>query len=201
MTLRYLNLQGAQLADWISELARLRIRVFREFPYLYDGDEAYEARYLQTYLQSPRSLMVLVFDGEQVVGASSGLPLSDETAEVQAPFRQAGMTLARVFYCGESVLLPKYRGLGAGVEFFRRREAHAKALGGFDTSVFCAVQRPLDHPRRPANYRPLDDFWQHRGYQRYPQLQTTFSWQDLDETRESAKPMVFWLKHLTNGEA
>jgi len=39
---------GADLERWISELARLRIRVFRDWPYLYDGDADYEARYLRT---------------------------------------------------------------------------------------------------------------------------------------------------------
>ncbi|NBC15195.1 MAG: GNAT family N-acetyltransferase, partial [Gammaproteobacteria bacterium] len=38
-------------------------------------------------------------------------------------------------------------------------------------------------------------FWQHRGYTRHPELRTTFSWQEIGETAESPKPMVFWLKN------
>ena len=68
MTLQYVALSGAAMAQYMDELAQLRIRVFREFPYLYDGDEAYEKRYLQTYLNAPRSLMVLATDGGTVVG-------------------------------------------------------------------------------------------------------------------------------------
>ena len=151
--LSFVNVSGQALAQYISELARLRIRVFREFPYLYDGDPAYEERYLQTYLNAERSVVVLAIDesdaARPVVGASSALPLADETEEVQRPFIAAGMNPDDIFYCGESVLLPEYRGLGAGVEFFNRREAHGRALGGFKTVCFCAVQRPDDHPRRP----------------------------------------------------
>jgi len=196
MNLTYQNISGVQLAGYIHELAQLRIRVFREFPYLYDGDADYEAQYLQTYLNSPRSVMVLALADGQVAGASSAIPLADETGEVQRPFISAGMNPADIFYCGESVLLPEYRGQGAGVEFFKRREEHARALAGFQQICFCAVDRPADHPRRPADYVPLDAFWEKRGYRKQPQLHTTFRWQDLDEDAESEKPMTFWMKTL-----
>ena len=67
---------------------------------------------------------------------------------------------------------------------------------GFDIAGFCAVERPLNHPRRPADYRPLDALWNRQGFIRHPELHTTFSWRDVDETVESPKPMVFWLKTL-----
>lgn len=188
---------GASLERHIPELARLRITVFREFPYLYDGDYDYEANYLKTYIESTGSVIVLVFDGAQVVGASTGLPLIHETEEFKHPFVEHGYPVEKVFYFGESVLLPEYRGRGLGVRFFHEREAHARELGGFEWTAFCAVQRPVDHPRRPPDYVPLDEFWQRRGYARHPELRTDYVWQDLDETEASPKPMVFWLKRLT----
>ncbi|WP_371413269.1 hypothetical protein [Methylophaga sp. SB9B] len=53
-----------------------------------------------------------------------------------------------------------------------------------------------DHPRRPAGFRPLDNFWRKRGYEKHPELHTTFSWKELDEEHESPKPMTFWMKKL-----
>ncbi len=194
--LRFKRLSGEGLTHYIPELAQLRIRVFRDWPYLYDGDLAYEERYLQTYIQAPDSVIVLAFDGDRVVGASTGIPLQHETQEVKQPFIDAGFDLDRVFYCGESVLLPAYRGQGAGVEFFQQREAHARAVGGFDLCCFCGVQRLDDHPARPAGYVPLDDFWRKRGYRKQPELSTTFSWKELGEPYESPKPMTFWMKRL-----
>jgi hypothetical protein len=35
---------GSALQQYITELARLRIEVFRDFPYLYDGDYGYEKK-------------------------------------------------------------------------------------------------------------------------------------------------------------
>ncbi len=187
---------GEAIRPYLQAIAALRITVFREFPYLYDGDPAYEARYLQTYVDTPRSLIVLVRDGERIVGASSALPMVDETEAFIRPFIANDYDPARVFYCAESVLLPEYRGKGLGVRFFDEREAHARSLGGFDWITFCAVQRPADHPRRPAGYQPLDAFWTRRGFKKHPELATTYTWQDLDETQETAKPMVFWMKRL-----
>lgn len=187
---------GAGIAVVLEQLAQLRVAVFREFPYLYDGSPEYEARYLQTYLDSPLSLAVVVRHGAKVVGAATALPLPHETEEVRRPFRAHGYDLDTVFYLGESVLLPPYRGRGLGVRFFLEREAHARALGAFRWATFCAVERPADHPRRPKSYAPLHDFWRKRGYERRPELATTFSWRDVGEEEETPKPMTFWLKEL-----
>ena len=180
----------------LPELARLRIRVFRENPYLYEGSTAYEDKYLQTYANAPGGVMVLVRDGGRVVGASSGLPLSAEMPNVIEPFVKGGYDPEQIFYYGESVLLPEYRGRGLGQRFFAEREAHVRDLGRFDIACFCAVERPVDHPRRPVNYRSLDEFWNGQGFFRHPELRAAFSWRDLDEAAESPKPMVFWLKRL-----
>ncbi len=186
---------GADLIPYIPELARLRIEVFRDFPYLYDGDLDYERKYLQTYIDNPDSVIVLALDGEQVVGASTAIPMKYETDELKKPFLEQGYTLDEVFYCSESVLNKAYRGLGIGVRFFEEREAHADLLGGFKYLTFCCVERPLTHPRRPADYVPLDQFWQKRGYVKHPELKTSYRWKDLDDNEETDKPMTFWLKH------
>jgi GNAT superfamily N-acetyltransferase len=190
------RLTGRDLIADLPALARLRIQVFREYPYLYHGSPEYEERYLRTYVDAPDGMMVLVRDGDQVVGASSALPLEAETPNVVEPFRALGYDIERIFYYGESVLLPEYRGLRIGRRFFEEREAHALGLGRFDLACFCAVERPDDHPRRPADYRPLDGLWMQQGFVKHPQLRTTFSWRDLDEPTETPKPMVFWLKRI-----
>ena len=192
------ELVGPQIERAIPDLAALRIHVFRDWPYLYDGSLDYEMRYLKTFTACPESLVVTVRDGERVVGASSALPLSAETAEFKRPFFEQNLDVNRVFYLAESVLLPSYRGRGLGVRFFQAREAHARRLGGFTHAAFCAVERPHDHPARPASAAPLDAFWHKRGYVRRPELRTAFAWRDLGESQETEKPMIFWLKTLND---
>lgn len=186
---------GEELQARLDDLARLRIEVFRAWPYLYDGDMAYERGYLRRYAKARTGTIIAALDGEAVVGAATALALDEETEQVQAPFRAAGLDMAEIFYFGESVLLPAYRGHGIGLEFFRQREAAALAHGR-RICCFCAVQRPDDHPMKPAGYRPLDDFWRKRGYEKQHGLVSSFTWRDIGATEPTAKPMVYWLKRL-----
>ena len=116
--LRFVTKKGADIQAIITDLAVLRITVFRAFPYLYDGTLEYEKLYLQTYINSPKSFLFAVYDQDKMVGASTCITLKDETPVVQEPFFKAGMDLSKIFYFGESILLPEYRGLGLGHRFF-----------------------------------------------------------------------------------
>lgn len=187
--------RGAAVAQYLDDVARLRIAVFRGWPYLYEGDLAYERDYLAAYAASPDSVFVLAFDGDAVIGASTGLPLLDDTAEFHVPFFRRGIPVDEVFYCGESVLLPEYRGHGIGHAFFDHREAHARSLDRFRWTAFCAVDRDPNDPRRPRNHRDNDIFWSKRGYRRQPGLTMALNW---DETGfgETQHAMTFWLRPL-----
>ena len=188
-------LPGAALEAALDDVARLRIAVFHDWPYLYDGTLEYERDYLQTYRDSPGALLVGAFDGDRLVGAATGTPMEDHAEDFATAFAATGVPLDQVFYCAESVLLPEYRGRGIGHRFFDLREAHARALGR-SHSAFCSVMRPEDHPARPANYRSNDVFWRKRGYDPLPGVIAEFSWRDLGDSRESRKPLQFWMRAL-----
>jgi len=188
------TLTGDGLTAALADLARLRIAVFRDWPYLYDGDEAYERGYLRAYA-APGAVVVAAMDGSRMVGAATGAPMEHHASDFAAAFAARPERLEQIFYCAESVLLPEYRGHGLGHAFFDGREAQARALGR-RWSVFCSVIRPDDHPARPAGYRPLDGFWRKRGYAPLPGVTAQFRWRDLGETEETAKPLQFWIKPL-----
>lgn len=187
-------LTGAALDDALDDVARLRIAVFRDWPYIYDGSLDYERKYMQSY-HGPGAVVVGAFDGARLIGAATGTPLEDHAEDFAAPFAGAGMALTEVFYCAESVLLPGYRGQGLGHAFFDAREAHARALGR-RFSAFCSVTRPADHPLRPADYRPLDAFWRKRGYAPMPGVVAHFRWTDLGDSAQTEKPLQFWGRTL-----
>lgn len=176
-------------------VAALRIEVFRDWPYLYDGDVAYEREYLDAYAASDESVFVLAFDGDTVIGASTGFPLASDSAAFRAPFEARGVDVGKVFYLGESVLLPFYRGYGIGHAFFDHREAHARSLGRFDTTAFCAVDRDADDPRRPVEHRGNEAFWDKRGYVRQPGMTMRLRW---NETGSGAieHALTFWTRTL-----
>lgn len=193
--IRIERLTGARLTAHLSDVARLRIEVFRAFPYLYDGDLDYEARYIASFAASPNAVVVAAFDGASVVGASTAAPMVTQMNEVTAPFRARGEDFARTFYFGESVLRESYRGQGIGVRFFQEREAHARACGA-SVTAFCAVIRAADHPLWPADYVPLDAFWRKRGYAPAPGLICHIGWREIGDTEETPKAMQFWTKRL-----
>ena len=190
--------KGEELWQIEEELARLRIEVFEEFPYLYEGTMAYELDYLKMYLESKRSVCVSVFEigSFELVGASTALPLEEAEPAFQEPFLAAGEPVEKIFYFGESVLQRSWRGQGLGKLFFEEREAHAKRVFGDDLekTAFCAVQRPQDHPARPESYRDLGEFWRSMSYEEQPEVVAHYAWQDVGHKKESLKDMVFWWK-------
>lgn len=188
-------LNGPDALPYLGDLAALRIEVFREFPYLYEGTLEYEQRYLRSYSEHARSVIVLARDGQQVVGASTAMPLIEHGENMAPVLAKAGLDPEGIYYFGESVLRGPYRGQGIGHAFFDQREAAARKHG-FSTTAFCAVIRPSDHPLRPAGYVPHDAFWQKRGYVKRDDIVASFAWRDLGERAETDKPMVFWVKEL-----
>ncbi len=179
----------------IGDLARLRIAVFREWPYLYDGTLAYEERYLAHFVHDPDAILVVARDGEAIVGVSTASPLAHQEEGLRTPFEKAGHDIGRLSYFGESVLLSGYRGHGIGHAFFDHREAAARA-GGAQAACFCAVIRPDDHPLRPAGARDLGPFWRARGYAPIAGMIAQYDWRDIDQPRETPHPMQFWHKLL-----
>lgn len=188
-------LTGEALDAALDDVARLRIQVFRAWPYLYDGTVEYERSYLDSYRKSAGAVVVGAFDGARLIGAATGTPMEDHATEFASAFAGTGEDLPSMFYCAESVLLPEYRGHGIGHRFFDLREAHARDLGK-RKAAFCSVIRPEDHPARPATYRPLDGFWRKRGYLPMAGVVAQFNWKDVGDTVETAKPLQFWCRHL-----
>ncbi|MBS8260444.1 N-acetyltransferase [Roseibium polysiphoniae] len=195
MTIEIRILKGDELEAALPDLAKLRIKIFRDWPYLYDGTMEYEQAYLSRYAQTEGAVIVGAYDGDTLVGAATGEPLEQEVIQFRGPFEDKGLDPREIFYLAEALLDPAYRGQGIGHLFYDEREAHAKALG-FSTAAFCAVIRPDNHPLKPDNYSPLDDFWRKRGYDKLAGGIVHFPWQDVGEDGESEKPMQVWIRSL-----
>ncbi len=187
---------GAALRDLLPALAHLRIEVFRDFPYLYDGTLDYEQRYIAEFAAGPDTVVVVARDGDEIIGMATASPVQGHADAFAEPFRERGYDIDKLFYCGESVLRRAYRGRGIGHAFFDHREAHGRALGRFTHVTFCGVVRPADHPLRPREYRPLDGFWHKRGYAPLDGVRARFSWKDIDKPVADEKAMQFWIKGL-----
>lgn len=190
------DLSGDALHEALDDLAALRIAVFRDYPYLYVGDADYERAYLDAYVKSDRAIVVGAYADGRLVGAATAAPMADHALELAAPFEAHGIDVGDVFYFGESVLLPDWRGRGIGHGFMERREAKGREEG-FAFAAFCAVVRSADHPARPGGYSPLDPLWQRHGFAPVAGLVAQFAWTEVGGVAEEDHAMQFWMKPLT----
>lgn len=195
MTVTVAPVTGAGLAEAIPALAALRIAVFRAFPYLYDGDAAYEADYLADFAAAEGAVVVLARDGDTIVGAATAAPLSAQDDAWRTPLAAAGFDIARTFYFGESVLLEGYRGQGIGHAFFDHRETQARASGATH-AAFCSVIRAEDHPARAADHRQLGAFWQSRSYAPLAGVTAWFDWKTVGGSGEDRHELQYWTRRL-----
>jgi GNAT superfamily N-acetyltransferase len=195
MTITVEPLTGAALAEGLPALAQLRITVFRDWPYLYDGTLAYEQDYLAKFAHARDAVVVAARDGDTIVGVATASPLREHTDKFAPLFADRGFDPNRIFYFGESVLLAAYRGRGIGHAEAQARKCSA---GGkpYTHSAFCGVVRPTDHPARPASYVRLDAFWAKRGYVKQAGMLGSYKWQDIGDAAETEKSMQFWMKPL-----
>ncbi len=189
-------LKGQELKPYLNDLGNLRIQVFREWPYLYEGNLEYEKNYLKTYTQAKNSFVALCCFKGQVIGATTAIDLLEEEDSFQKPFKEHSYKIEDVVYFGESILLKNYRGHGIGQLFMKLRLEYAKSFANKKIASFCAVIRPPHHPLKPSDYRPLDEFWMKNGFAKVPGMLTSYSWKDLDQKEETKKEMQFWIKQL-----
>ncbi len=187
-------LLGNELESIITEFAKLRIQVFREYPYLYDGSIEYEQKYLADYAKHKGACCVVAKSAGKIVGASTAMWLHEAGDAFAKPYKHQP-EFGKIYYFAESVLLPEYRGYGIGHKFFDKREAHSQKLGAVKT-VFCAVDRPADHPLKPENYQNLEPFWQKRGYQQLPECKAYLEWQDIDREVPERHVLTFWERSI-----
>jgi len=187
--------------DYLGRIASIRIDVFREFPYIYNGSLDYEVTYLKRYFDAENSAFILAFDesisqtyDQQIVGVATCLPLIEEDEFIKETFIQNNCKCEDYFYFGESVLLPEYRGQGIGHLFFDEREKYALSFPQIKNTTFCAVERELNHPLKPLKYRDLTSFWSARGYALSDDLRSEFEWLDLGQSTETKKTMKYWVK-------
>ncbi len=187
---------GPALKTYLHSIAKLRVDVFREYPYMEEPNLNQETLELKKYLMSKESIGVLIFDNTTLVGVSLGLPLSLAREEVRKPFFDHFGDISSYFYFGESALLKHYRNRGIGHHFFDMREAHVRQLKKYKHICFFDPVRPEFDRFKPADYLPLHDFWRKRGYVHCPDLHCRLTWKELHEQEPTEKLLSFWIKDL-----
>jgi GNAT superfamily N-acetyltransferase len=188
-------LQGEQASEVIPDIARLRLSIFREYPYLYDGKSEDEYRYLRLYAETPDAFVITVSDSELIIGAATGIPLHCEHRELIDPFASSPYPVDKIYYVGELLFMPEYRNQGLGLSLIAMITDQVRSLGNYSYLTCATLLRPDEHPLRPEGYAPIDRFLARTGFSLLPGVTTSFSWKETDGVVRDHQ-MQFWLKEL-----
>lgn len=192
-TLRILTSQAA--AGVIDALASLRLEIFREYPYLYDGKRENELNYLRLYAEAPDACLITCTEGARIIGAATGVPLRYVQPELGEVFAPSGFASDEIYYVGELLFYPEFRHQGTGLKIVSLLEDHIRAMGHYKYLTCATVLRPHDHPARPEDFIPIDRFLARCGFMALSGISTSFTWLEVDgEKREHV--MKFWIKEL-----
>jgi GNAT superfamily N-acetyltransferase len=187
---------GSGIKIYIPTLAKLRLEILKEYPFLCVGNFEEEKKNLRRLSQSKEAIIVLVFDGPKIVGMSTGLPMDEEPTALKKLLIEHDHRPADYYHFGEALLLKPYRGRGIGHHFFDLREAHVKHLKKYRHIALSTVVRPNDHPKRSRDYLEIENLWRKRGYVEQQRFKKEAAWPDIGETRSSKKEIALWVKDL-----
>lgn len=188
-------LRGREIIPYIHKIAQLRIAIFREYPYLYEGDMSYEERYLLMYSRTEGAILVIAEDNDEVVGAITGLPLTESMKEIKSLFIEKNIPAGGIFYLGEIIFLPEYRSKNIGYMMYQQFEKAVKEMEFYEKIALCEVVRTENNLTKPLDYKSLNSFWHRQGYVKNPDLVVDFSWKEIGAVEETKHPMVFWIKN------
>ena len=187
---------GSGLKPYIHSIAKLRMEVFRDYPYFEEPDLEKEVQYLRKVFVHKESIGVLIFDNTTLVGVSLGYPLAIEEAAITLFFKEADKEIDSYFFFGDSALLKHYRGRGIGHHFFDAREAHIAHHKKYKHICFCVPDCKDPDPKKPKDFISLHDFWRKRGYIHHPEMKCYPIWKELEENSPTKKQLSFWIKDL-----
>ena len=147
---------GRSLEPWLEALGELRIRVFREYPYLYDGTLEYEREYLRRYLDARDSLVVIVTGENGNPGAHEmlygELDELSEAAALRPGALRAGQGCARALRPDVDLALGSaHRRMAGGPERPATADLRCDITGGSRAHRDHTADALNRAPRRAAN--------------------------------------------------
>ncbi len=181
-------LSALEAKKYISDFARLRINVFREYPYFYEGSLEYEKAYLGEYFLCNDFYALAFFDGERICGMGTLIPLESSFAEIKELFAKLKLDAKDYLYFGEVILEAPYRGKKLLPIFMAEAFKVARKLGLSKIAYMSIVSSKSDK-LRPANYRDSNAIMQKHGTRLIENSEMTFSYKSALSGQDEAHTM------------
>jgi hypothetical protein len=193
-------LTGPEARCHFEQITEMRLRNFKEYPYLYKGNKEYEWEYLNnSYFSSPSAQILLVLEEDKIVGFANTITLTEEVEHFKKPFIENCLNTDDYLYIGEVFLDPEYR--CRSLFYNIARWIAQRAVDGKYKNMLCySVLREDTDPRRPGVFRPVEDLWKKLGFSLEPALTVKYSWPQVDTDQEEENTLAAWVRKIQPGE-
>ncbi|MEK6627422.1 MAG: GNAT family N-acetyltransferase [Bdellovibrionota bacterium] len=194
------TIKSDHLIFYLNAIAAFRIKYFREFPYLYEGNLEYEQKYISGFAKNPKALLLIIKSDDEIVGVSTAIPLisdADILGNASKKFTEKKLNPKEFYYYGEVVIKPEHRGQGIASYLMRKQETFAKDLGYKKISL-ATVVRDKNDPRTPKDYVSTDEVWKAVGFKK-EEIFINYEWPTIlsnNTIKSIDNQMVFWTKEL-----
>lgn len=185
--------QGVEVSPYVHGLTELSLVVFSEYPFLYEGTQEEYGPLIENYTRC--GTVAILFDGDKIVGACTGIPLAEVFPKYRRSFEELGLDVMSYYYIGEMMMLKEYRHRGFGTALYERVEAVARREC-YSMMTLCLIPDKPSDPKRPVEYFPAEVFWKKQGYVEQPCLTVEGFWKEHGQVEETSHPMVYWTKSL-----
>ncbi|MCI5052766.1 MAG: GNAT family N-acetyltransferase [Simkaniaceae bacterium] len=170
-----------------TQFANLCHEAFAQPPYSYEPDLEYEAEYLKFYENSDNSIFILAKEGEEIVGAITGIPVAESFDECREAFEQMGVDYTGMYYLGELVIKTSHQEKGIGSKLYDAFEKFAREKG-YRSITACTLVNGEKYF--------MDRAIQKRGFKRIENFVVPFEWKNIGADEITMHPMQFWVKEL-----
>ncbi len=187
---------GSGIQQLIRDLARFRIEIFAEYPFLYAGDFEYEMKYLNKFSFMEDAIAVAAYDKEEIIGIATGYPFRYEADCLKKSFIISKKIPDEYFCLGELMVQKPYRGAQIGAKLLFEVENFAVKLRRYRYMCLYTALRPTNDPLKPVNYKSPDAFWKRAGFVKHSELTGMISYLTIGDLEETEKQMVFWTKKI-----
>lgn len=189
--------EGAKIAPYVKTVAELRVGIYREYPYLYDGNVEFELKEtLPIYTRSKNSVWGVARDGEKIIGLAIWLPLSEISRDLQTPLLEKELDVEAYCCLVDLMVLKEYQGQGIGKRLYAISEEHVKKEQRYSYLTLYTIERPIKDHKKPKDYTSLDEYWKKRGFVKHPELFFTHPWKDIGDKVDTDHTLIFWIKDL-----
>lgn len=174
----------------------MRMTVFREWPYFYAGDTKSEVEYITPYKESLGSCLVIAKKENKIIGLVTGIPLEAMDEFFTAPFKKASLPISSIFYLGEILLLKEFRGRGVGYEMYKSFENKIRERRNVTHIAILRLRYEKNDPKKPKDYKPLEEFWTRLGYVENPNLFLNIPYQEIGQKGKTDHSFFYSLKEI-----